>query len=182
MKTRTQLRQFREANDLKQETLAEYLGLSRSHISGAEIGRTKLSRQSMKKIMENPYGWDTSMLVGNSQSPIHRSGTRTSGLQFKRFREENGLYQADISRYLGVSKGYVSSVESGRTKLSKAAKSKLLLNQEGWDTAPLDEPVQEPEEEPTEETEILLLRERISHLETLLAEKERLIQILLEKK
>lgn len=61
------LREFLRINNLKQVELARYLGVTEAAISNAVKGKSRFSDENLIKIKNNPYGWDTSMLVeGNS--------------------------------------------------------------------------------------------------------------------
>ena len=60
-------------------------------------------------------------------------------VDFKRFMFENKIKQSDLAKYLGVSEGYVSSVVSGRKKLSEENLGKVLNNPYGWDTSLLED-------------------------------------------
>lgn len=68
------LKEFRKANNLKQEDVANYLSTSRVFISQVEGGKSKLPSEQLCKLLSNPYGWDTTML---EQSPT--INTRVSG-------------------------------------------------------------------------------------------------------
>lgn len=68
------LKEFRKANNLKQEDVANYLSTSRVFISQVEGGKSKLPSEQLCKLLSNPYGWDTTML---KQSPT--INTRVSG-------------------------------------------------------------------------------------------------------
>lgn len=59
------IKKFRETNDIRQIELADYLGVSKGYLCNVEAGRVKLSRENKKKLLNNPNGWDTSMLIGN---------------------------------------------------------------------------------------------------------------------
>lgn len=54
---------FRQRNGILQKDLADYLGVSRGYISMVESGRSRLSRENLDKLYENPYGWDLDDLV-----------------------------------------------------------------------------------------------------------------------
>ena len=56
------LRAFRKANNLTQDTLGEYLGMKKSFISKIENGKEKLPKDKFQKLIGNDRGWDTSML------------------------------------------------------------------------------------------------------------------------
>lgn len=57
------LKAFRKANNLTQEKLGEYLGIKKSFISTIESGKDPMPKDKLTKLLNNPYGWDTSMLV-----------------------------------------------------------------------------------------------------------------------
>lgn len=56
------LKEFRKTNRLKQKTIAEYLEVTRSYVSGWENHTHTVSPLLFVKLMENDQGWDTSML------------------------------------------------------------------------------------------------------------------------
>lgn len=60
------IKQFRKRNKLKQEELAEYLGVTRAFISMVETGSSKLPTEKLNLLVSNPHGWDTSMLINGS--------------------------------------------------------------------------------------------------------------------
>lgn len=64
------IKEFRKKNSLTQEQLAQYWGVKTSFISFLENGRSKLPKDKLGKLMSNPYGWDTSMLVEENTSII----------------------------------------------------------------------------------------------------------------
>lgn len=97
-------------------------------------------------------------------------------VDFKRFMFENKIKQSDLAKYLGVSEGYVSSVVSGRKKLSEENLGKVLNNPYGWDTSLLEdqpEPKLVADQIPQLSSVEILLRD-------LLAEKEAKIDALNE--
>lgn len=57
------LHTFRKANKLKQEDLAKYLNTTRAFISMIETGVSKLPAEKLSLLLNNPHGWDTSMLI-----------------------------------------------------------------------------------------------------------------------
>lgn len=60
------IKQFRKRNKLKQEELAEYLGVTRAFISMVETGASKLPTEKLNLLVSNPYGWDISTLINGS--------------------------------------------------------------------------------------------------------------------
>ena len=57
------LRKFREVNNLTQTELGEYIDMKKSFISKIENGKEKLPASKLQKLLSNPNGWDTSMLI-----------------------------------------------------------------------------------------------------------------------
>lgn len=113
------------------------------------------------------------------------------GDDFRKFIFENKIKQRQVVEYLGVSKGYISLVINGKKKLSNDNLDKLICNPYGWDVSMLMEQskfsqtIGDGSSNNTQvigSTDVVVLQERIKHLEEMLAEKERTIQILLEKK
>lgn len=90
------------------------------------------------------------------------------------FLRANNLRQADMVRFLGVSRPYMSQLVAGTARLSRARLEKILRNGNGWDVSMLSE-----EDSAEAPSEAAVLRERISYLERLLEEKERLIGVLM---
>lgn len=74
------IRGFLEANNLKQVDLARYLGVSESAVSSMINGKSKPSKGNLIKMINNPHGWNVSMLVEESNSMINnQSGTHIGG-------------------------------------------------------------------------------------------------------
>lgn len=57
------LKAFRKANNLTQEKLGEYLGIKKSFVSTIESGKDPMPKDKLTKLLNNPNGWDTSMLT-----------------------------------------------------------------------------------------------------------------------
>lgn len=62
------LKAFRKVNDLTQDKLGEYLGIKKSFISQVESGKCPLPQEKFNKLLDNPYGWDTSVLTTESEN------------------------------------------------------------------------------------------------------------------
>lgn len=60
------VREFLKANSLKQVTLARYLGVTEAAISNVVKGKSEFSDDNLIKLINNPHGWDVSMLTGDS--------------------------------------------------------------------------------------------------------------------
>lgn len=62
------LRKFREVNNLTQTELGDYIDMKKSFISKIENGKEKLPAFKLQKLLNNPHGWDTSMLTSDRPS------------------------------------------------------------------------------------------------------------------
>lgn len=67
---RVDLKAFRKANKLTQTQLGEYLGINKSFISTIESGKDPMPEERLSKLMVNPFGWDTSMLVAPAKASV----------------------------------------------------------------------------------------------------------------
>lgn len=66
-------------NDINQKDVIEYLGVSKGYMSLVISGKKKLSEENFRKLIENPFGWDTSMLV-DSPDPVLESSAPAMNL------------------------------------------------------------------------------------------------------
>lgn len=57
------VRDFLKVNGLKQVEIARYLGVTEAAISNVAKGKSEFSEENLIKILNNPYGWDVSMLT-----------------------------------------------------------------------------------------------------------------------
>lgn len=57
-------KRFMFEQKIKQNELAEYLGVSKGYMSLVISGQRKLSEENFSKLINNPFGWDTSILLG----------------------------------------------------------------------------------------------------------------------
>lgn len=106
------------------------------------------------------------------------------------FREANKIKQKTLADYLGVSTPFLSQVENHKRDLPQNQLSRLLNNDMGWDTELLTETgtvIQKIGDGSNNNTQVagasdvVILRERVKYLERILEEKERLINVLMEK-
>lgn len=61
------VREFLKVNSLKQVEIARYLGVTEAAISNVVKGKSEFSDENLIKILNNPYGWDVSMLKESDQ-------------------------------------------------------------------------------------------------------------------
>lgn len=64
------LKRFMFEQNIKQKELAEYLGVSKGYISLVISGQRQLSDENLSKLINNPFGWDTSILLGASKEDV----------------------------------------------------------------------------------------------------------------
>ena len=67
------LKAFRKANNLTQAQVGEYLGVQKSFISTIESGKDPMPKNKLTKLLENPFNWDTTMLLRDTT--IHQEGS-----------------------------------------------------------------------------------------------------------
>jgi hypothetical protein len=67
-------------NNINQKDVIEYLGVSKGYMSLVISGKKKLSEDNFRKLIENPYGWDTSMLVEHPETPTPEQTTPNNSL------------------------------------------------------------------------------------------------------
>lgn len=60
---------FLRMNNLKQNTVAEYLGVNQSRISHY-IKQGTMPVERLQKLINNPFGWDTSMIALKDAEPV----------------------------------------------------------------------------------------------------------------
>lgn len=95
------LHTFRKANKLKQEDLAKYLNTTRAFISMVETGVSKLPAEKLSLLLNNPHGWDTSMLISGD---IY-AGNNNAGdvnVQIGQNRAGNRLKNGDAATQIAV--------------------------------------------------------------------------------
>ncbi len=70
------VREFLKVNNLKQVELSRYLGVTEAAISNVVKGKSEFSEENLIKIMNNPYGWDTSMLTQSRDEAPEKVGKK----------------------------------------------------------------------------------------------------------
>lgn len=63
------LKAFRKANSITQNDLAAFMGVGQGFISQIEKGDRPLPKEYISKLLANEFGWDTSMLQGETSQP-----------------------------------------------------------------------------------------------------------------
>lgn len=67
-----EVRAFLKANGLKQRELAHYLGVTEAAISNVVKGKSDFAEENLIKILNNPHGWDVSMLQESENAVIEK--------------------------------------------------------------------------------------------------------------
>ena len=60
-------------------------------------------------------------------------------IDLKQFRKKNKITQLELAEYLGVTNGFISFIENGRSVLSDDKLEKLRNNDRGWTVDELEE-------------------------------------------
>lgn len=114
-------------------------------------------------------------------------------IDLKGFRWDNSLTQADVAAFLGVSKPFISRIESGKDLLPEDKLSMLRNNEKGWNIAKLEDSKGEvyiaagvtknkqADNNSWAQKKIAMLEERIKQLEAEKAEYWELIKKLTAK-
>lgn len=106
---------------------------------------------------------------------------------FANFLFLNEIPKKEIAEFLGVSNVFVSKLCKGEKNLPKDKRERIMNNPYGWDTSPLkvQKPTQSIGDNSNNNTQIMgeneALRKENELLKKLLEEKERTIQILMNK-
>ena len=66
------LKEFRIVNNLTQSELGDYLGVLKGFISKIENGKEKLPEPKFRKLINNPNGWDVSMLTQSEVAVVEK--------------------------------------------------------------------------------------------------------------
>lgn len=64
------LDEFLYKNRLKSSDLVEYWGVTKGVVSQILNGTTKLPTKRLEELLNNPHGWDVSMLTGEAQPEL----------------------------------------------------------------------------------------------------------------
>lgn len=99
------LKKFRRVNNLTQAELGDYLGIKKSYMSLLESGTRPISNDKLSKLLENPYNWDTSMLMNeqrgttmiNAQAVGRGNATMHVGDDSSALRRENELLREQLA-------------------------------------------------------------------------------------
>lgn len=108
----TDLKEFRIVNNLTQTELGDYLGVQKGFISKIENGKDKLPEPKYRKIIGNPFGWDTTMLT---RSEVSQSSTGDNTIQVT----GNNVDMRNINQSLAKDEKKVAELEKRVAELTK---------------------------------------------------------------
>ena len=108
----TDLKEFRIVNNLTQTELGDYLGVQKGFISKIENGKDKLPEPKYRKIIGNPFGWDTTMLT---KSEVSQSSTGDNTIQVT----GNNVDMRNINQSLAKDEKKVAELEKRVAELTK---------------------------------------------------------------
>ncbi len=111
MRPGTPLQQFLVTNHLQQTDLKDFLGLSKSTISQAVSGKSKLSALKLIELIENDRGWDTSMLSPDAR--INQAGNINTGDIINSPNVQNSVQiNSEITRLIDMLEKKDSTIDS----------------------------------------------------------------------
>lgn len=61
------IKKFRKTNNISQQSLAEFAGVTQGAVSQWESGLTNIPSQIFQRLLSNDQGWDTSALLESDQ-------------------------------------------------------------------------------------------------------------------
>lgn len=111
---RHNLREFRRANNLTQTQLGDYLGVQKAYISRIEHDGDKFSLSKYEKILDNPFGWDTSLIKMPTINTVKADsqGTIEAELRAQVERYENKI--ENLNREIGELKALLKLAQANK--------------------------------------------------------------------
>jgi len=145
------LKLFRDANNLLQKDIAEYLGVSIAFISSIEKGQAKLPSEKLIRLLDNDRNWDTDSLVsGNTRMrPYYDMKTMNGGQDFGGAQFNAPIYcgnsDEDVERIVKLNMAeYEAENRALRMKVQTMSNELAFLRtmcRELLDTAKKDKPI-----------------------------------------
>ena len=127
------VREFLKVNNLKQRELSRYLGVTEAAISNVVKGKSFFSDENLIKIINNPHGWDVSMLTESQpENPVEEKpeDVRTLDRLFALIDDQ----RAEIKMLLNMLKEKDERIEELRKELD-ARKGKTASGADGSSVA-----------------------------------------------
>lgn len=123
------LKAFRKVNNLTQEKLGEYLGIKKSFISTIESGKDPMPKDKLTKLLENPYGWDTSMLTQSTSVGVVMPNAEDALILELRAQIERLEVKIDnLNQELGEKNALLKMMRQGGEESARGAGISLSAN------------------------------------------------------
>lgn len=110
------VRDFLRENGLKQVQLARYLDVTEAAISNVANGKSEFSEENLIKIMNNPHGWDVSMLTESQPENAVKEQPDEAGMTEKLFALVEDQ-RAEIKMLLSMLREKDAKIEELRREL-----------------------------------------------------------------
>lgn len=119
-------------NNISQKDVIDYLGVSKGYMSLVVSGKKQLSEENLRKLLENPYGWDVSMLL-ESEKP-----TEQTNLVAKQIPQLSNV-EILLRDLLAEERAKIDSLQDRINELiEENARLKTLLERKGGDAQSAD--------------------------------------------
>lgn len=123
------LKAFRKANNLTQEKLGEYLGIKKSFISTIESGKDPMPKDKLSKLMQNPYGWNVSMLTQSGTLAEENPSADSTLIAELRSQIEKLEAKVDnLNQELGEKNALIKMMSQGGSGIVQVADGSLSAN------------------------------------------------------
>jgi transcriptional regulator with XRE-family HTH domain len=123
------LKEFRIVNNLTQTELGDYLGVQKGFISKIENGRDKLPEQKFRKLLNNPNGWDVSMLTQSDALAEENPSTDSTLIAELRSQIEKLEAKVDnLNQELGEKNALIKMMSQGGSGIAQVADGSLSAN------------------------------------------------------
>lgn len=123
------LKEFRIVNNLTQTELGDYLGVQKGFISKIENGRDKLPEQKFRKLLNNPYGWDVSMLTqSDALAEENPSADSTLIAELRSQIEKLEAKVDNLNQELGEKNALIKMMSQGGSGIVQVADGSLSAN------------------------------------------------------
>lgn len=130
------LKAFRKANNLTQEQLGDYLGIKKSFVSQIESGKCPIPSDRFNKLINNPFGWDVTMLSMESENEFSNlQMEKLISIYNRMFGTENktliGYLQSQIDDKDRLIRELEKKIGTLEAKLDLARKGEIVRDVDG---------------------------------------------------
>lgn len=115
----SRIKELREVNNISQNDMAIYLGISRATYTQFENMKRAVFPTKKINLIANYFNVSIDYLLNFNDTKNYvitnlDINWKLSGLRIKEIRKENKLYQSTLEEELGLSYSYLSKVENGK--------------------------------------------------------------------